>query len=231
MSAVVLDERKPLRESILWQLQSSFYDKVAIRCWSEAIVPNFVTSNAFIANCYARNMLGMIRDWFLRWERGVGGARRGVGQWRCAAVWRPPCCRPECSAHYRVVRAMVGTGGAGGVGRLGGGGAVFWEVGVAVFSAPCLHLWTTPPVIAPARASCKCAARRSLAVHAACSRPSTGWWQRGTLLSGPHVVRRVGCLVLAVAGLARWLPGTNQCTSWRWGRGTPRWPSSRCTCS
>ncbi len=66
MSAVVLDERKPLRDSILWQLQSSFYDKVSIRCWSEAIVPNFVTSNAFIANCYARAMLGMIRDWFLR---------------------------------------------------------------------------------------------------------------------------------------------------------------------
>ncbi len=46
--------------------QASFYDKVAIRCWSEAIVPNFVTSNAFIANCYARNMLAFIRDWFLR---------------------------------------------------------------------------------------------------------------------------------------------------------------------
>ncbi len=69
MAACVLDERKPLRESILWALQSSFYDKTSIRAWSEAIVPNFVTSNAFIANCYARCMLGMIRDWFLRCVR------------------------------------------------------------------------------------------------------------------------------------------------------------------
>lgn len=62
----VLDERKPLRDSILWRLQSSFYDRINIRCWSDAIVPNFVTSNAFIANCYARNILAFVRDWFLR---------------------------------------------------------------------------------------------------------------------------------------------------------------------
>jgi hypothetical protein len=62
----VLDERKPLRDSILWRLQASFYDRINIRCWSDAIVPNFVTSNAFIANCYARNILAFVRDWFLR---------------------------------------------------------------------------------------------------------------------------------------------------------------------
>lgn len=30
--STVLDERKPLRDSILWKLQQSFYDKVNIRC-------------------------------------------------------------------------------------------------------------------------------------------------------------------------------------------------------
>lgn len=62
----VLDERKPLPESILWDLQSSFYDKINIRAWSEAIVPNFVTSNCYIATCYARAIVGYMRDWFLR---------------------------------------------------------------------------------------------------------------------------------------------------------------------
>ena len=62
----VLDERKPLRDSILWKLQAAFYDQINIRCWSDAIVPNFVTSNAFIANCYSRNILAFVRDWFVR---------------------------------------------------------------------------------------------------------------------------------------------------------------------
>lgn len=64
--STVLDERKPLRDSILWDLQKSFYDKVSVKAWTDAIVPNFVTSNAFLANCYARNQLAFIRDHFLR---------------------------------------------------------------------------------------------------------------------------------------------------------------------
>lgn len=53
----------PLRDSLLWSLQSAFYSSLQIRAWSEAIVPNFVTSNAFIAHTYARVIMGFIRDW------------------------------------------------------------------------------------------------------------------------------------------------------------------------
>ena len=38
--------------------------QVNIRAWSEAVVPNFVTSNCFIAGCYARNILSFICDWY-----------------------------------------------------------------------------------------------------------------------------------------------------------------------
>lgn len=61
-----LEDAKPLRESSLWRLQSSFYRRVAIAAWADAIVPSFVTSNAFIAAGYARVLLGFMRDWFLR---------------------------------------------------------------------------------------------------------------------------------------------------------------------
>ena len=46
-----LDVGKRLRESLLWELQTSFYEQNNIRCWSEAIVPNYVTSNAVSCGC------------------------------------------------------------------------------------------------------------------------------------------------------------------------------------
>jgi len=53
-----------LKDSLLWDLQRSFYDEVAIGAWSEAIVPNFVTTNAFLASAYAKSIMGLIRDLF-----------------------------------------------------------------------------------------------------------------------------------------------------------------------
>jgi hypothetical protein len=65
-SLATLDEAKPLRDSLLWKLQTSFYDRLNIKAWSDAIVPNFVTSNAFIASAYAKIILAAMRDWLLR---------------------------------------------------------------------------------------------------------------------------------------------------------------------
>ena len=62
---VILEDFTPLRDSILWRLQSAFYNDVAIEAWSKAIVPNFVSSNSFLAKCYARLILAYVRDWFL----------------------------------------------------------------------------------------------------------------------------------------------------------------------
>lgn len=49
---------------MIWDLQRNFYDEVAIGAWSEAIVPNFVTTNAFLAATYAKSILGLLRDMF-----------------------------------------------------------------------------------------------------------------------------------------------------------------------
>lgn len=62
----ILQNETPLSQSILWDLQTAFYDQVNIKAWSEAIVPNFVTSNSFIAQCYARVVLSFAQDWFSR---------------------------------------------------------------------------------------------------------------------------------------------------------------------
>ena len=59
----LLEEEVPLRQSVLWDLQRSFYDEMNINCWSKAVVPNFVTSNAFVARSYAKVILEFMRDW------------------------------------------------------------------------------------------------------------------------------------------------------------------------
>ncbi len=53
-----------LRHSKLWQLQKNYYESYGLKCWTEARVPNFVTSNAFLANTYAKVIMGYIRDFF-----------------------------------------------------------------------------------------------------------------------------------------------------------------------
>ena len=59
----LLEDEVPLRQSVLWDLQRSFYDEMNINCWSKAVVPNFVTSNAFVARTYAKVILEFMRDW------------------------------------------------------------------------------------------------------------------------------------------------------------------------
>ena len=38
---------------MLWKLQNSFYDGFGSNAWCDAMVPNFVTSNGYIAKVYA----------------------------------------------------------------------------------------------------------------------------------------------------------------------------------
>ena len=61
---VVIEEARPLRDSVIWALQRAFYSEKGVRAWSDALVPNFVTSNSFIAKAYAKVILGLIRDTF-----------------------------------------------------------------------------------------------------------------------------------------------------------------------
>lgn len=67
---IVLEHQVPLRSSLIWRLQRAFYDDRGLTAWSDAVVPNFVTSNSFIAGAYARVVLGMLQDVY-----GAAGSR------------------------------------------------------------------------------------------------------------------------------------------------------------
>lgn len=58
----VLEQFTQCSKSHLWKLMMSYYDRKGPSAWSSCIVPNFITSNSFIANCYAKVLLGYISD-------------------------------------------------------------------------------------------------------------------------------------------------------------------------
>ena len=60
--AVILEEGKPLSQSILWKLQRNFFEGQGIEAWRQGTVPHYITSNPFIANAYAKVVFGFIRD-------------------------------------------------------------------------------------------------------------------------------------------------------------------------
>lgn len=61
-----------LSESLLWKLQRNFYDSKGTQPWKDGIVPNFVTSNAYIASAYAKVIMGLLRDIYV--HHTVGNA-------------------------------------------------------------------------------------------------------------------------------------------------------------
>jgi hypothetical protein len=58
----VVEEAQPLSRSLLWRLQRNFYDRAGVQAWTEGIVPHYITSNPWIADAYARVVLGWLRD-------------------------------------------------------------------------------------------------------------------------------------------------------------------------
>ena len=52
-------------ENKLWELQKDLKD-VGEEAWTQGIVPSFVSSNAFIAKCYAKVIVGSQTEWFSR---------------------------------------------------------------------------------------------------------------------------------------------------------------------
>ena len=58
-----LQPATPLRSSALWALQDAFYKGSGVSIWRDGQLPFFVTSNAFVASCYARVIMGFLRDW------------------------------------------------------------------------------------------------------------------------------------------------------------------------
>lgn len=62
MSKVLIEQNKRFSKSCLWELQREYFEKEGINAWVSQ-VPFFVTSNPFIANCYAMLVIHFIRDW------------------------------------------------------------------------------------------------------------------------------------------------------------------------
>ncbi|KAA0166718.1 hypothetical protein FNF27_07457 [Cafeteria roenbergensis] len=62
-SHVELGKDQALPDSALWALQDSFYKEMGAKSWSQAVVPNFVTSNCHIARCYANMIMASATDW------------------------------------------------------------------------------------------------------------------------------------------------------------------------
>ena len=57
------DERQRLSRSMLWRLQRNYFEQRGIEAWSSGAVPHHITSSPFIADAYARIVMGFLRDW------------------------------------------------------------------------------------------------------------------------------------------------------------------------
>lgn len=60
----VLEGPVPLHESQLWNLQRAFYESHGIDIWANGSMSMFISSNAYIAMCYAKFIMSYLTDWF-----------------------------------------------------------------------------------------------------------------------------------------------------------------------
>lgn len=58
---IVVEQRKRFSECCLWRMQRDYFDKEGINAWVNQ-VPFYITSNPYIAACYAQLVLRFIRD-------------------------------------------------------------------------------------------------------------------------------------------------------------------------
>ena len=58
----LLDRRRRLSRSLLWKLQRKYFERQGIEVWRQGAVPQYITSNPFTANAYARVVFGFLRD-------------------------------------------------------------------------------------------------------------------------------------------------------------------------
>jgi len=58
----ILERGKRLSESLLWRLQRRFYDFQGTLAWTTGVVPHYITGNGWIADAYAKVVLGWLRD-------------------------------------------------------------------------------------------------------------------------------------------------------------------------
>ncbi|MCB2288165.1 tetratricopeptide repeat protein [Clostridium sp. CS001] len=64
--AAIIEEKKPLSQSMLWNLQTDFFANQGPEAWRKGIVPQYITTNPYIANLYAKTVFGYCRDYVTR---------------------------------------------------------------------------------------------------------------------------------------------------------------------
>jgi tetratricopeptide (TPR) repeat protein len=65
-TGVILETEKQLSESMLWNLQKDFFANQGPEAWTKGIVPQYITTNPYIANLYAKTIFGYLRDYVTR---------------------------------------------------------------------------------------------------------------------------------------------------------------------
>jgi len=58
-----LETNRRLSKSLLWRLQRNYFERYGIEAWSSGAVPHHITSSPFIADAYARVVIGFLRDY------------------------------------------------------------------------------------------------------------------------------------------------------------------------
>jgi len=58
----VLEEAKPLADSMLWTLQHTIYEQADVSIWGSGELPQYITNNNYIAKSYAELILAYLRD-------------------------------------------------------------------------------------------------------------------------------------------------------------------------
>ena len=62
----IVEDEKPLSQSMLWKLQTEFFANQGPEAWIKGIVPQYITTNPYIANQYAKTVFGYLRDYVAR---------------------------------------------------------------------------------------------------------------------------------------------------------------------
>ena len=65
----IVEAEKPLSQSMLWKLQTEFFANQGPEAWIKGIVPQYITTNPYIANQYAKTVFGYLRDYAQREDR------------------------------------------------------------------------------------------------------------------------------------------------------------------
>ena len=61
-----MNKETTLSQSSIWKLQADFYEQQGPQAWSKGIVPQYITTNPYFANLYAKSVFAYCRDLIAR---------------------------------------------------------------------------------------------------------------------------------------------------------------------